>query len=127
MKIAIQSLVLALSFATALSLSGQALSNSDCLGCHNDPTATKDVNGKPVSVYVDQAKFEKSVHSPLNCTDCHVDVKAYPHDPAPKAVDCSGCHADPVKAYATSAHAKGRARGNMAAATCVDCHGKHDI
>ena len=126
MKIAITSSIFALCFAAA-SLSAQPLNNADCLGCHNDPAATKDVGGKPVSVYVDQGKFEKSVHSPLSCTDCHADIKAYPHDPAPKPVDCSGCHADPVKEYATSVHAKGRARGNTAAATCIDCHGKHDI
>ena len=120
-------LPLAVAFILTAGASGQTLSNSDCLGCHNDPTATKDVDGKQISVFVDGAKFEKSVHSPLSCTDCHADIKEYPHPSPVKTVDCSGCHADPVKEYATSVHAKGRARGNMNAATCVDCHGKHDI
>jgi len=111
----------------AVTAAGQTLGTSDCLDCHKDPAAAKDVNGKAVSVFVDPAKFEKSVHGPLGCTECHNDIKAYPHDPAPKPVDCSGCHAEPVKEYAGSVHAKGRARGNAAAATCIDCHGKHDI
>ncbi len=100
--------------------SAQTLTTADCLGCHNDPSVGK--------VFVDQKKFEASIHGQaIGCTDCHTDVKAYPHDPAPKAVNCAACHADQVADYAKSAHAKARAHGDTVAATCVDCHGKHDI
>src|SRR5436305_15198714 len=106
-------------FLIAGTASAQTLTTADCLGCHNDPAAEK---------RVDQKKFEASIHGQaIGCTDCHVDVKAYPHDPAPKAVNCAACHADQVTEYAKSAHAKARAKGDTVAATCVDCHGKHDI
>ena len=108
-------------------LLAQGLTTEDCLGCHNDPTLTKDVKGKPVSVSVDGKKFQASIHSAVGCPACHSDVTAYPHEPLPKPVDCSGCHADQVKEYANSAHARARAKGDTVAATCIDCHGKHDI
>ena len=110
---ALASLILLSAFAAY----GQ-LSNDDCLGCHGDPSAEK--------VHVDAAKFSASVHAPLSCTDCHASIKDYPHEVVAK-VDCSACHTDAVTQYATSAHAKARAKGDTVAATCVDCHGKHDI
>lgn len=100
------------------------MSNEDCLACHNDATLTKDLgNGKTASVYVDPEKFGASIHAAINCNDCHATFKGYPHENVQK-VDCSGCHAEVVTQYATSAHAKANATG---AASCVDCHGKHDI
>src|ERR1051326_8848180 len=108
-----------LGLLVAFTLSAQTLTTADCLGCHNDPAAEK---------RVDQKKFEASIHGQaIGCTDCHTDVKAYPHDPTPKPVNCAACHADQVAEYAKSAHAKARAKGDTVAATCVDCHGKHDI
>src|SRR5262249_18333491 len=50
-----------------------------------------------------------------------------PHAEKLAKVDCAGCHADPVAAYGKSVHAEARRSGNTVAATCVDCHGKHDI
>lgn len=103
------------------------LSNDDCLGCHSDATATKDLGGgKTMSVHVDGAKFSPSIHGSLNCTDCHASIKDYPHENVQR-VDCSACHTDVVAQYATSIHAKARASGDVDAASCVDCHGKHDI
>jgi formate dehydrogenase gamma subunit len=95
----------------------------DCAGCHNDSSLTKDVNGKQVSVFVDQKVFQSSVHSGLDCASCHSDVKDYPHDPAPKAVSCAECHEDAVQAYGRGMHSKARSGGNAKAANCVDCHG----
>ena len=37
----------------ATTCSGQKLKDADCLACHSDATLTKDVNGKPVSLFVD--------------------------------------------------------------------------
>lgn len=45
----------------------------ECLACHDSVEATK---------------FEGSVHSPLQCTDCHADIKSAPHETPPKPVDC---------------------------------------
>ena len=107
----------------ALGASAQ-MTNDDCLGCHGDPSATKDLgDGKTKSVHVDPAAFGKSVHGVLGCTDCHADITAYPHEPAPKQVDCSNCHTDAVAAYQNSRHAKAFLAGNRMAAGCLSCHG----
>src|SRR5580658_3417423 len=82
------------------------MSNDDCLACHSDPTLSKDENGKPLSLHVDDAKFKNSVHSIYGCTDCHTDIKAYPHDPAPAKPVCATCHADQQAAYDHGIHAQ---------------------
>lgn len=100
------------------------MTNDDCLGCHSDPSATKDLgNGKTKSVHVDPEAFGKSIHGVLGCTDCHADIKDYPHEPAPVAVDCSGCHGDKVEEWKNSRHAKAFVAGNRNAAGCLSCHG----
>ncbi len=104
------------------------MSNDDCLACHSDPTLSKDENGKPVSLHVDDAKFKNSVHSIYGCTDCHTDIKAYPHDPAPAKPVCATCHADQQAAYDHGIHAQAAKAGNTNVAKCQDCHGSvHEI
>src|SRR5208337_1495456 len=85
----------------------KGMTTADCLACHNDSTLTKDSNGKPVSLYVSEQKFKASMHGSLfQCTDCHQDVKAFPHEPAPAKVSCATCHAEEQKQYETSFHSK---------------------
>jgi nitrate/TMAO reductase-like tetraheme cytochrome c subunit len=100
--------------------------NDDCLSCHDDATLTAS-DGR--SIAVASKAFADSVHGPLACTDCHADLaKAeLPHAEKLARVDCSSCHVDPVAAYGKSVHAEARHAGNVSAATCTDCHGKHDI
>ncbi|HEX9162390.1 MAG TPA: cytochrome c3 family protein [Thermoanaerobaculia bacterium] len=118
-------ITLLLLFVSAAAIAQMA--NDECLGCHSDASLTKDLGGgKTLSVHVDPQKFASSIHGSLSCNDCHASIKAYPHENVQK-VDCSGCHADVVTQYQTSIHAKARANGDKDAATCVDCHGKHDI
>jgi cytochrome b subunit of formate dehydrogenase len=104
------------------------MTNDECLACHNDASLTKDVNGKTVSLHVDEAKFKASIHSTFGCVDCHADIKAFPHDPAPVAPKCATCHADQQTAYDHGVHAKAAAAGNMNVAKCQDCHGSvHEL
>ena len=104
------------------------LSSADCLACHNNPELTKEVNGKQISVAVNEATFKNSVHGPLDCTACHTDVKAYPHDPAPQPVTaCATCHESAGQEYQTSVHAAARQKGNTDSANCAACHGTHNI
>src|SRR5512139_1997461 len=102
--------------------------NESCMMCHSDPAA-KSEGGK--SIAVDAKAFAGSVHGQMQfkCTDCHSDVSAekLPHAPKLKPASCAGCHEAAVKEYEATAHAKARKGGNMVAATCTDCHGKHDI
>ena len=114
--------------ATGGAKASSKMSNDECLACHNDPTLTKDENGKQISLHVDDAKFKGSIHSVYGCVDCHTDVKGYPHDPAPVKPVCATCHADQQTAYDHGVHAKAAAAGNVNVAKCQDCHGSvHEI
>ncbi len=107
----------------------QKPTNDDCLACHGDSTLTKDVAGKPVSLYVDPQKFKDSMHGGMfTCVDCHTDVKTSPHENTPAKVSCGTCHSDEEAAYGRSLHAKAAQAGNAHAATCTDCHGSpHEL
>lgn len=102
--------------------------NEPCFMCHADKDA-KGAAGK--SIAVDNAKWAKSVHGAagLECTACHADVSArqLPHAEKLKPVDCAACHDKAVKEYQGTVHGLARKDGKAAAATCVDCHGTHDI
>jgi hypothetical protein len=89
---------------------------------------SKQVNGKPVSLYIDKEKLEHSIHGGLlTCVDCHKSA----NDPANKnlrrTAACADCHADEQTAYSHSLHAKATKTGAVAA-NCEDCHGgAHEI
>jgi cytochrome b subunit of formate dehydrogenase len=106
----------------------EKLANSDCLDCHIDPSNTRVVNGQkePLPVFPTNS-FALSVHSMLDCTDCHTGVKELVHDANLPPPDCSGCHDQEAKDYATSIHGMSHALGASGAANCWDCHGSHDI
>jgi hypothetical protein len=77
------------------------------------------------SIAVDAATFGKSIHGQMACVDCHADLaKAteFPHPEKLQRVACATCHDEPVAAHARSVHAQVE-KG----ATCVSCHGTHDI
>ncbi len=118
-------LLLVWAFATC---SGQKLKDADCLACHSDNTLTKDVNGKQVSLYVDEGKLKHSIHGGMfTCVDCHKDVKSLAHETPPAKVRCADCHADAQDAYAHSVHGIARKIGSPAAG-CQDCHGgAHEV
>ena len=128
--IALLAFLLAISAIAAAKTAAKAakMSNEDCLTCHSDPTLAKDENGKQVSLHVDDAKFKASIHSSFGCTDCHADIKAFPHDPTPSKPVCATCHADQQTSYEHGIHAKAAAAGNLNVAKCQDCHsGVHEI
>ena len=113
-------------------LLAKAPTNADCLACHSDSSLSIEVDGKPVSLYVDEAKFKNSIHGGMfSCVDCHDDLKEAPHTTTPKKVSCAKCHADSDTAYSHSVHAiaikNGGAIGERAP-TCISCHGDaHEI
>jgi len=98
----------------------------DCLACHDDDSL-KRANGTSLTVH--KAVFGASVHGALACVDCHADLAhaELPHAEKLAKVDCATCHGDEVAQYRQSAHAVARAGGSSVAATCVSCHGMHDI
>jgi cytochrome b subunit of formate dehydrogenase len=103
----------------------------DCLLCHEDPQLTKSENGEVVSLYVDLARYQVSVHGQqgIGCTDCHQDLidAEFPHEPELSPVDCGFCHDEVVDRYRQSLHGQAAAAGERLAPRCWDCHGAHDI
>ncbi|MGE5112728.1 MAG: cytochrome b/b6 domain-containing protein [Acidobacteriaceae bacterium] len=116
-------------FAQKKAASKPKFSNADCLTCHNDPSLTKDENGRTVSLSVDEKKFAASIHGQMfQCVDCHTDVADVPHSKTPAKPSCAQCHAEEQKQYEAGFHAKALKAGIGQAARCVDCHGtSHEI
>src|ERR1035437_232540 len=83
---------------------GEAPSNQDCLGCHEDHALTKTVDGKTVSLAVKPDALDKSVHKGLSCTDCHATVKEVPHPEKLPRAQCASCHDPIAQEYAKSIH-----------------------
>jgi nitrate/TMAO reductase-like tetraheme cytochrome c subunit len=108
-----------------------------CLICHGKKDLTKqEETGRTVSLYVDTAQLQMTVHGGRDCADCHIDIVEIPHKQV-KKVNCRRCHyvGNPVGApegelydqYEHSVHGLEVARGNPRAPVCKDCHGSHDI
>jgi hypothetical protein len=122
MRLGVLCLVLLAPSASWAQPSVTAPTTADCLLCHSDSTATR-ANGTSIAVQPDL--FGKSIHGPMTCVDCHADLATtteFPHPEKLQRVSCATCHDEPVKAHAVSVHAQ-----NPKGATCVNCHGAHDI
>ena len=99
-----------------------------CASCHGElstSTYKASVHGKAM------ARGKKGVPS---CASCHGAHKVqWPNifnNPASKQemeAACGGCHKQEAKAHGSGIHGQALARGNLAAASCVDCHVGHSI
>lgn len=111
------------------------LDNDTCLLCHGEEDFVKEDEEKgEISLFIDEAIFSESSHNKKACIDCHSDITEIPHE-KPGSVRCVRCHFSGNKElkpsiaadeYEYSIHAQARQKGKDAA-TCKDCHGKHDI
>ncbi len=81
----------------------------DCISCHTQPI-TEARNGRAVELKIAQESI---------CLACHLD------DPDVRARMVPG--AGFIAAYDRSVHGKALRAGNAGAATCVDCHGSHEM
>jgi cytochrome b subunit of formate dehydrogenase len=108
----------------------RAMSDADCLMCHEDPELTQtDERGRERSLFVDPALLQASVHAENSCADCHSDITDEHPDDERRAspVDCSSCHADESDTYGASVHGLAARNGLPGAASCTDCHGTHSV
>ncbi|MGA9061017.1 MAG: cytochrome c3 family protein [Terracidiphilus sp.] len=69
------------------------------------------------SIAVDGQKFSSSIHGSLQCSNCHTDIKGYPHPDHIAPVECKTCHADEASGVAGSVHASASEH------PCTSCHG----
>ncbi|HEY1575721.1 MAG TPA: cytochrome c3 family protein [Terracidiphilus sp.] len=103
----------------ALLLPARLAAQSECLACHGDKTM-QDSTGHSISV--DGDKFSASIHSSLQCNNCHADIKEYPHPDNIAKVDCKTCHADQASKLTGSVHSSSKEH------PCTSCHGNaHEI
>jgi len=104
------------------------MDNSDCYTCHEDKTlVTTNSSGAAVSLFMDQNKFERSIHGKQRCTSCHSDITDVPHPDnfVAKAVSCAKCHRVETEIYLGSDHGQAVHKGVSEAASCKDCHGSN--
>ena len=62
----------------------------------------------------------------MSCLSCH---STHKNEKEATEFDagCGACHKDVEEVYRTSVHRLGRLRGDVAAATCADCHKGHHV
>lgn len=104
--------------------------NAACLECHADKELTRtNDQGRVLSLWVDAARLAASSHRTNTCASCHSDLaREHPdNDVAARPVDCARCHARESESYQASVHGAAVRTGKAGAATCVDCHGSHDV
>ncbi len=125
-------LVLGLGMLALAAGPARAQDDATCLECHGDESLTKNRGAEVVSLYVDAAKYGKSVHGQQQtaCVDCHQDlqgVEDFPHAETLAPVDCAMCHDDVAETYMASLHGQKVKANAPYAPHCWDCHGAHDI
>jgi len=94
--------------------------SEECLGCHADKDLKKEVAGKSVSLFADEAVLKASVHGHLECTACHTGITEVPHAEKLPPVQCQRCHAKAASIYTMGIHGAVRI-------DCRSCHGTHGI
>ena len=128
----------------------RATANQQCATCHNILKSQLTLSsGDQVDLHVDTGVIDESVHgyreiqgrqyTPLQCTDCHKDQQqnGFPHPEMTSdtrrdltlAMEtiCKDCHQEIYQRQHDGIHSTKQAEGELAAATCFDCHGNHAI
>jgi len=117
--------VIALPLAAA-----EPVKDSSCMDCHADKDLSKtNAAGRIISLFVDVEKLRTTIHKTNTCASCHVDItENHPDDnKAAKPAACANCHEERSESYGASVHGLALARGQTASATCIDCHGGHNV
>jgi cytochrome b subunit of formate dehydrogenase len=127
-----------------------AQSDDQCLECHANPSLKEPKNNHLANVFIDLEKHKNSVHNKQPCTKCHIETHAQTDtvcqdkdafskwisvgsvidDPSCaeiKDVNCATCHSKEKEVYQESVHHKKITDSVKNAASCYDCHGKHDV
>jgi cytochrome b subunit of formate dehydrogenase len=111
-----------------------------CLSCHLDNVDVKQ-RISPTAGFI--ASYDASVHGAAltrgigkaaNCIDCHgsheVNKGSNPDSRVSKqniSTTCGTCHPNIAQAFQNSIHGTALRNGVLAAPTCTDCHGEHNI
>ena len=108
-----------------------------CLRCHQHAMGIRLRSGDKVSLKVDAAALEGSVHAKLGCYDCHFGFSGSQHPKrnfnSPRDFSivqseaCRRCHFDKYTKTLESIHYTLLSQGNLKAPVCTDCHGAHTV
>jgi len=110
-------------------------SNSDCLGCHDDPDLTMEKGGKTKSLSFKVASFKKNAHKSLRCVQCHqkYNIEEIPHSTNLKPVSCASCHKDVASKHLFHPQMMKYQTTQLAISSesskdlnCDNCHRHHD-
>jgi cytochrome b subunit of formate dehydrogenase len=82
-----------------------------CMDCHGKKDAEKKVDGKPVSLYLDEKEYGKTVHRRIACVVCHDGIATSPHRTS--LIECASCH---------GYHGEGKAHDPHRSVNCEACH-----
>jgi len=82
-----------------------------CMECHEKKDVEKKVDGKPVSLYIEEKEYRKTVHRRIACIQCHGDIATSPHKTT--LIECASCH---------GYHGEGTAHDPHRSVTCDACH-----
>jgi predicted CXXCH cytochrome family protein len=77
-----------------------ALTNEDCLECHED--------------------YKAYVHGSVSCADCHTGITELPHPEKLKKPACGDCHETAQTAFSKSVHGRHEMQ-------CKECHAAHYV
>jgi cytochrome b subunit of formate dehydrogenase/nitrate reductase gamma subunit len=82
-----------------------------CMDCHGKKDVEKKVDGRPVSLYIDEKEYGKTIHRRIACIQCHEDIATSPHKTT--GIECASCH---------GYHGEGTAHDPHRSVTCDACH-----
>ena len=116
-----------LSFLFIINANSQ--SRDDCLMCHEDPDLSIIRNGRTISLFVNTAILDKSVHKDVDCALCHADaaVADYPHAENLAKVSCGTCHEEPDRRFFAGIHGQALKMGDSHAPDCKECHRSESV
>ncbi len=82
-----------------------------CMECHGKKDIEKKVDGKPVSLSLDEKEYGKTVHRRIACIRCHEGIATSPHRTS--RIECAHCH---------GYHGEGTAHDPHRSVNCEACH-----
>jgi cytochrome b subunit of formate dehydrogenase/nitrate reductase gamma subunit len=82
-----------------------------CMDCHGKKDVEKKVDGRSVSLYLDEKEYGKTVHRRIACVECHDGIATSPHRTS--LIECASCH---------GYHGEGKTHDPHRSVNCEACH-----
>jgi len=125
----IRHVLLALWFVVPGAITVGAQETRSCLDCHSAALYKPKTLGEKPPPFVDPQVAADNVHARngVACEHCHVEAKKVPHPPNMAKAVCAECHKAETLRYKVGVHGTARSQQIAEAASCMDCHGAHDM